>query len=393
MAGFRQACGIVEGALAGPARGELVAENSLSRLRKALRSHALAPFVPDVDRRTRGDGFHVLHDWDGEADHVNPEMIPVDVLDYIVLQFGDEGAFRKPTSAILLDYYFLHVLSLLSLRIWDEGEPDANLDRLDGLLGLLQGSGGSGQRFAAGAGTLLLLATAHYEFEERGYHELLEKVRSLNAAHRLSIALDHAASLGCHLRFGFEATYGRDISLMRSDNGTDYPWLSFAVTTLIDEYARAHDARIAEAILNGLSPDPLAFLRVPGFRDAFSAVQAPLLESFEAFRPGEATYSPLSFFFNFSHNVVKGAVVDALVTGEPWSVTLNDLLTAMPAEPAAGPKHSLATRLMGYARLQPDQIRGRPMPAIVYDPTAGRRAFGLTLRKLKDMGAIRPDSV
>src|SRR5262249_45378043 len=159
MPGFRHACGIVEDALAGPSRRDLTEENSLSRLRKALRSHALAPFVPDVDHRTRSDGFHVLHDWDGKADHVNPEIIPVDVLDYIVLQFGDEGAFRKTTIGVLLDYYFLHVLSLLSLRIWDDGDPDANLDRLDGLLGLLQGSGGSSQRFTASAGTLLLLAT------------------------------------------------------------------------------------------------------------------------------------------------------------------------------------------------------------------------------------------
>jgi hypothetical protein len=393
MAAFRQACGIVEGALAGSARRNLVGENSLRRLRKTLRSHALAPFVPEVDRQTRRDGFHVLHDWDGRADHVNPEIIPVDVLDYVVQRFGDEESYRTSTTAILLDYYFLHVLSLLSLRIWDEGDPDANLDRLDGLLGLLQGPGSSGQRFAAGAATLLLMATAHYELEERGYHQLLEKVLTLNAAHRLAIARDHAASLGCHLRFGFEATYGRDIALMRSDNGTDYPWLAFALMTLVEEYARSRDLSVAEAILNGLSPDALAFVRVPGFRDAFSAVQGPLLETFETLRPGDEAYSPLSFFFNFSHNVVKGAVVDALLTGETWAVTLNDLLTGMPPEPPTGPKQSLATRLMGYARLQPDQIRGRPMPAMVYDPLAGRRAFSLTLRKAKEIGAAAGDSV
>src|SRR5262249_46271865 len=125
MAAFRQACGVVEGALGGSARRDLVGEHSLRRLRKALRSHALAPFVPEVDRRTRQDGFHVLHDWDGKADHVNPDIIPVDVLDYVVQRFGDEESYRASTIAILLDYYFLHVLSLLSLRIWDEGDPDA----------------------------------------------------------------------------------------------------------------------------------------------------------------------------------------------------------------------------------------------------------------------------
>ena len=30
--------------------------------------------------------------------------------------------------AILLDYYFMHVLALLSLSVWDEGDADANLD-------------------------------------------------------------------------------------------------------------------------------------------------------------------------------------------------------------------------------------------------------------------------
>ena len=39
---------------------------------------------------------------------------------------------------------------------------------------------------------------------------------------------------------------------------------------------------------------------------------------------------------------------------------------------------------MGYARANPDTIRGRPMPVIVYDPRAGRRAFDITIGKLKD---------
>ena len=46
-------------------------------------------------------------------------------------------------------------------------------------------------------------------------------------------------------------------------------------------------------------------------------------------------------------------------------------------------KEALATRLMGYARANPHKIRGRLMPVIVYDPAAGRRAFCMTLRKLK----------
>jgi hypothetical protein len=45
-------------------------------------------------------------------------------------------------------------------------------------------------------------------------------------------------------------------------------------------------------------------------------------------------------------------------------------------------KQELAATLMGYARANPDTIRGRPMPVIVYDPATGRDAFAVTMRKI-----------
>jgi hypothetical protein len=191
--------------------------------------------------------------------------------------------------------------------------------------------------------------------------------------------------MGCHLRFGFEATYARDIAVMRRDNVADYPWLAFALDELLEEYARRPDPRTAEGILNGLSPDAFAFTRKPGLAARFLEHRDALLAVFEGLRPHEDTYSPLSLFFNFSHNIVKGTLVDALVTGEPWDVTLNDLLTALPLEEPGGPRQSLAVQLMAYARTHPDRIRGRLTPVIVYDPQAGRQAFGLTLRKLREL--------
>jgi hypothetical protein len=402
MAAFGEACALVDAVLAGPFRRQAVGEVSaspdlgraLERLRDGLRVNALAAggrsvpldgFVADFDRRTRADGFHVLHDWDGRADRVNQETIAVDVLDYLIA-IGGGGPSDPKVVAVLLDYYLFNILCLLSLRIWDAGSADDNLARLGRLLDRLQGAGGSGHRFASHAGTLILIATAHFELEERGYHALLEKVRTLNAAHRAAIALDHAGSMGCHLRFGYEATYGRDTIVMRNDNVADYPWLAFALATLMDEYAAGRGEAVAEGLLNGLSPDPLAFVKTPPLAERFAACRTELLEHFEAFRPTDRAYSPLSFFFNFSHNVVKGTVVDALLRGAPWAVSLNDLLTALPrTEPAAAAKVSLATTLMGYARRNPDRIGGRMMPVIVYDPRAGRQAFGVALRKLRDV--------
>jgi hypothetical protein len=406
MTAFGEACALVEAALAGRFRRQAVSEltaspdlgHALARLREGLGAHVLAAggrkvsldgFVADFDRRTRADGFHVLHDWDGKADRVNPDTIPVDVLDYLIAM-GGGGPPDSAVVAILLDYYLFNILCLLSLRLWDASGADDNLERLDGLLERLQGSDGSGHRFASHAGTLILTATAHFEPEERGYRTLLEKVMTLNRAHRATIALDHAGTIGCHLRFGYEATYRRDTVLRRNDNVADYPWLAFALATLIDEYAASRDDAAAAGLLNGLSPDPLAFVNTPPFAERFAEYREELVERFEAFRPTDGVYSPLSFFFNFSHNVVKGTVVDALLRGAPWTIALNDLLTAARPQPNTdeqGPvsrqKISLATTLMGYARRSPDRIGGRLMPAIVYDPRAGRQAFAVAMRKLR----------
>jgi hypothetical protein len=418
---FDEVCGTLQEALAGSFRAEVVRQLSvartlgdgLARLRDAMRTDvwtfgdarlSLALAVRTYDRRTRDDGFHALHDWDGVAVHVNPDTIPVDVLDYLAGQRGGDP-FDPVAPAILIDYYFMHVLSLLSLRVWDEGDADANLDRLTALLAALQGPGGSGQRFCSDAETLLLIATAHYEREEWGYDRLLARVRTLNRRHRTAIAIGHGAAMGCHLRFGFEATYARDTSLMRTDNVADYPWLCFSLATLIDEY---HDCRaegsaasvcsaVVEAMLNGLTPDARAFIGAgpaslaaheverARFRDRFQAHKNDLLATFETLQPGPTAYSPLSFFFNFSHNVMKGQIVDSLVWSLPWPVGLNDLFTAAPREEAPErSRETLARTLTAYARTHPHKIRGRLMPVIVYDPEAGYRAFRLALRRLRE---------
>jgi len=414
MIAFDRACSLVERALTGSLRSDVVAELSqpadlrkaLLRLRDGMRTHewagsggaiSLDRVVRDYDRATRQEGFHVLNDWDGKADTVNDDSIPVDVLNFIVNQRGDERSDPAAVS-ILLDYYFLHVLALLALRVWDDGRADANLDRLNDLLGELQGPNGSGHKFSADAETLILIATSHFELKERGYHALLERVRTLNDDHQTRIAAGHAVSMGCHLRFGFEATYARDTVVMRDDNVADYPWLCFSLATLMKAYARGdrRDA-VVECLLNGLSADARAFVGEPpaslstceaertGFRDTFARHREELLARFEPYRPSEQAYSPLSFFFNFSHNVLKGTVVDALLRGKPWGLTFNDLLTAHARGGSSeDSQEMLATTLMGYARSAPDKIRGRLMPVIVYDPAAGRQAFGITVRKLRE---------
>ncbi len=67
--------------------------------------------------------------------------------------------------------------------------------------------------------------------------------------------------------------------------------------------------------------------------------------------------------YDRTHRVLSGAAMD---------------------EPAERSRMTLATTLMAYARTNPNTIRGRPMPVIVYDPEAGYRAFRLTLRRLRE---------
>src|SRR6187401_2413895 len=146
---FQQACGLVGAALQGPVRRQIVdglagktLGASLLALRDAMRANRfraagqqvfLDRVMSSFDGRTRADGFHILHDWDGVAQQTNPDIIPVDVLHFLADQRGAEPA-SDTELAILLDYYFMHVLSLLTMRVWDDGDPNENYQRLNAML-------------------------------------------------------------------------------------------------------------------------------------------------------------------------------------------------------------------------------------------------------------------
>ena len=404
-------------ALSGSTRERIVVETLKSRtfdrsvrhLRDGMRAHRFpaegqdlfsGSWVKSLDHVTRGEGFHILHDWDGKADRFCDDVIPVEVANFVerVADPVDQAA-RRSGLFVMLDYYFLHLIALLAIRGWDEGDASANLDAVDDLLAELQGNSGSGQKFARDAATLLLIATSHFEPDVTAYDRLLAKVKKLSSKHRLNLAQTHAAILGSHLRFGLEVTCAGSVPALRDDNLPDYPWLCEALAVLL-EHREAHGGssqpRVDEALLIGLTPDAAAFLdprppiplqactdRRDTVRRLVSAERPALLRAFERHRPVEPTYSPLAFTFNFPHNLVKGIVVDAVLRGSPWSLGLDDLLTAAEGDEEKNAlKVTLARRLMGYALASPDTIRGEPHPAIVYDAAAGRRVFETTIRRL-----------
>ena len=371
--------------------------DALGHLRLAMRTHTwtangqrtnIVKPVQASDQLTQDDGFHALHDWDGIADHVNPEIIPVDVLDWVRRIRGNERPDGN-TVAILVDYYFFHILSLLALRAWDTGDADRALDRVGAITDLLQGNDGSGHPFVGDPETLLLLATSHFEPDERGYVTLLDRVKSLSTRRQLAVGLGHASCTGSHLRFGFQATYGRNTDFMRKDNFADYPWLKFGAETVLREYESGASAQMAEALFNSLTADTEWLLEQDSFGHRLRGLFPELLNVFQAFEPSGDAYSPIAFFFNFSHNVLKGAVIDAALRGDAWTVSFNDLLTG----PSGGrspqrSREALALTLMGYARNHPHRIRGQLMPVIVYDTAAGREAYQRTMACLRSATAL-----
>ena len=420
---FDSACRCLEDILAGDTRPQIVEllsnarnfKEALLRLRDSMRSHVfqagarqlseLERVVKAFDVRTVEDGFHVLRDWDGKAEKFNEDLIPVDVLNFY-LTSPREGPPNRQILSIFLDYYLIYVLALFCLRAWDEGDPNDNLGRITRLIHDLHGPAGSGHYFVANAETLILIATSHFEPDEKAYDRLLAKVRRLTDERQVNIALSHAAILGSHLRHGFQDLYEKDLTRMRNDNGPDYPWLCFSVTTLMKAYARLHETgstdvdreRIVEGILNGMTADARAFLgKTPAplaeyetdlseCRRLFKTYKDALLKEFEAHRPSDRVYSPLAFNFNFPHNLVKAAIIDALLEAEGVKLTVNDLLTSFPRDDQSRrAKQKLASTLTKFAAFIPDRVKGRTVPVISYSPQTGLLVFAKTLTIIKNL--------
>lgn len=369
-------------------------------------------FVRDFDVRTREEGFHVLHSWNHLEHHFTRENTPVLMLD----RFAEEWSAARATpriQALLLDHYFFYVLAVMAMRAWDEGDPNENLDRITGLLRHLQGPHGSGHQFVARAETLLLMAISHFHPDESAYPRLLDKIRTLDRAHRVHFALAEAAILGSHLRWGFAVLYRRDLGRMRSDNVGDYPWLLFSVATLMEEYVRLREedgrsrsgradrrARVLEGLIDGLTPDPWAFTGAPpealgpyddehaGFREAFAEHRDGLLEEFERLRPGREAYSPLSFHCNFPHNAIMAKVSIQLADENAPNLPMDAMFTRAEAwrgEDFVSANHpeALARYLMAYSGASPERLGRRGARLIIYDPNVGLRYYKMALQAMR----------
>lgn len=378
----------------------------LRRLRSSMAAHSfatadrpvdLSKAVRKLDNRTRQDGFRVLHSWNHATHRFMDDMVPV-----LMLDFFERADVSEPNErlalAILLDFYFLHLLALCSMRVWDDGDADESLDRLSGMVDALQGEGGSGHQFFADAETLLIYALSQFHPEEQAYDRMIAKVTTLREAHQVRFACASAAVLSAHLRWGFWLMYERDVVRMRRDNVGDYPWLLNSVTTLMRAYSRVDESgatpreQVVEALLLGLAADPWAFsgavphaLTAHGeqyreLTDLLAEHGASVLSDFAVLRPDKESYSPLGLHFNFPHNTVVAIVTLALLEGRPQPLPLNALFTRAPADSEGDEgRERLARTLMEFSRATPDRLGDRGAMLVAYDHLSGLRSFSLTV--------------
>jgi hypothetical protein len=414
---FADAMGRLESALLGDTRsGMLDAAMAtgdpgapLAHLRKAMHSHtfptasgaiALRRMVDSLDARTQREGMHVLQGWDFVAHRFAKDSAPVLLLDYCAT-LGIPANRERAALAVLLDQYFLALLSLMAVRAWDEGDANDNLDRVSAALTALQGPGGSGHQFVVGAETLLMLAVSYYHPEEQGYGLLVQRAAALGAPHQQRFARSCATLLGAHLRWGLRFMYQRDIGRMRADNVADYPLLTFAIRTLAVAYDEMTDRAVVgaerdavvEALLAGLSADPWAFAdKLPAelsgnpdwhadARRLLSRHRGALLAEFASHQASPRRYSPLGFACNFPTNATV-AMATLAVQGEAHP-PLNALFTrepdSLPPEQSAG---RLAERLMQFAASDPTRLGAGGVPLLVYDPFDGAHCYNTTIRTL-----------
>ena len=413
----------LEAALASGARSRIIDgmtqkgsfEEHLRRLRSSMTAHSFgvggeriefARLVRRLDQRTRQDGFRVLHAWNHQTHRFTDDIVPALLLDFYGRARGATAPAARVSLQILLDYYFLHLLSLGAMRAWDSPDPNATLDRVTGLVEALQAGEGSGHHFVADAETLLIYALSQFHPEEQAYDRIIEHVRTLDAEHQLAFAEVSVAVLSAHLRWGFWLMYRRDVVKMRDDNVGDYPWLLECVTTLLGAYAASADrgepatsrSRVLSALLQGLAADPWAFTgKAPAAMSGYEGRHAEsrallarhrerLLDEMREVQPSRDRYSPLALHFNFPHNTLVAIVTLALLEGKPQRIPLNALFAEELAEaPGDDTQEGLARTLMAFSSGSPDRLGYRGAMLVAYDPSSAMRSYSMTADALKKM--------
>lgn len=302
---------------------------------------------------------------------------------------GNHG--RTRYAHTLFNVYLLRRLMLLSMRLWDSGPTHAGerLAQIQGVLDELWRTTPAEQPiFVRDARWLIPLAQSPTTDDLAGYFEVAERVaETLTEADRIEIHKASVRMAGGHLRSQLRHVSSQkgvplddhDLVLStRKSNALDLATLIQGLVPLLEAYEHAvqggdgeNRRDLADAILQGLSPDPELFLNRLDLLGPYSMIEhlfittdddgqaihtptgerhlrllreyetrirrsAPLLlQDCRAFEPVAGTYSPYGVLYGFSSGLLEHMALKSAHTGAATPFSLEDVFTRGDADKLA----------------------------------------------------------
>ncbi|HTM03680.1 MAG TPA: hypothetical protein VL173_09265 [Vicinamibacterales bacterium] len=317
---------------------------------------------------------------------------------------GRNGRLRYAHT--LFNLSVIRCLELLSVRVWDDGAGGAG-DRLSQVQGVLDQLWTikivDQPVFVRDARWLIQLAQSLATDDLGAYFEIAERVASLPHEDRLVVHAAGVRMAAGHLRSQIRYRSTKDaaplddqrlVSGTRTSNALDFALLVQELVPLLAGYEHAcrtgNDQKrleLADAICQGISPDPELFVNRVALLGAYSMIEhlfiaidpegratytpmgnrhVALLEEYEAligrvtqslvddcahFRPVAGAYSPYGALYGFSSDLIKHM---ALKASQPDAATNFSLEDVFAAGDASVDKLAWVNRWRKLPHLKPD---------------------------------------
>jgi hypothetical protein len=307
----------------------------------------------------------------------------------------------------LFNLYVIRCLQLLSMRVWDAGS-DTAIDRLSQVQAVLarlwHGSPGDQPVFVRDARWLVPLAQSPATDDLGAYFDVAEQIAALPDADRLEMHRAGVLLAAGHLRsqtryYALKHTVPLDDRALlvstRGSNALDFALLVQDLVPLLDVYERAvrSDDRqtrliLADAICQGISPDPDLFVNRPGLLRAHTMIEqlfvttdgegqpvysamgrrhVGLLDDYTArlhrllttlaadclqFRPVAGAYSPYGVMYGFASDLLEHMALKATQPDAVGGLGLEDVFAS-----GGGDKLAWVNGWRSLPHLAPELVR------------------------------------
>jgi hypothetical protein len=302
---------------------------------------------------------------------------------------GHSGRVRYAHT--LFNLYVIRCLALLSMRLWDAGSSSAGdrLSQVQGVLDQLSRITPADQPvLVRDARWLIPLAQSPTTDELGGYFEVAKQIaETFSEADRIEIQKAGVRMAGGHLRSQLrhlsmqKAVSLNENSLVlntRKSNALDFALLIQGLVALLDAYEqdwhsgdRENRLEMADAICQGISPDPELFLNrldllgpysmiehlfittdrdghvvytpvgrrhvhlLQEYEARISRLAKPLYDDCQHFTPVDGAYSPYGVLFGFSYNLIEHMALKALRPDAVTHFSLEDVFAGGQADKLA----------------------------------------------------------